>query len=280
MGVSLIDQIKDLVAKVPILSKSSAQMGQQLSFVYLEDLVMGPSQEYRAAVRKSEERGVADIKKLVETSPTEWSWVFLPQYSLWVSTGKEALEQRAEGNVYKTTIIDDLDFLEALYRRYNQIFEYHFHPRRGPLAQAEDELLIENGVSSETLARAQAIQDVQGALPSFKDFVVLIGRSVKFYQKNQAGNMVHKICSCLGITEYSLTQKGKETFLLIGRGNLDLLISCAKDQASTLSQGTYPPILWDLNSKHPVLVANQVASQMNSELVSVRFMPYREAIQS
>lgn len=267
--------LEGLVGRLFLQRGSSASPTAPLQLRYLDHLVIGHSQDRTAAVI-SEEEGVADIRRLVATSQTEWAWAYMPNGRLWVSLGKEAYPQRATGKDEFTTRTElDENALYVLLSSHDEIALYHFHPRTGSLIEAYNRKLLEEGESPDFIERVMAKDAVLQAMPSPTDLSFMISNSRIFYRRKSAKSLVAKVCSSLGITEFFLTEEGKELY--------------KSDYASQLicglidfykSVGDFAPEIAARSQWHldPSEGTKWFTTLMSTDLVTVQFKPYQTAI--
>lgn len=246
---------------------------------YLDNLVVDPSQDHRTAAVRSEEEGVADIRRLVATSQTEWSWAYMPKVRLWVSLGKEAHPQRSEGkDGFVTSLELDENALDALLNSYDEIMLYHFHPRTGPLKEAYNQKALEEGESPDFIERVMAKSAVLSAMPSPTDFLSMILNSRIFYRRRSAKSLVAKVCSPLGVTEFFLTEKGKRLYksdyaipLIREQINFYKIVNDSAPEIAALSR-------WHLNPSEGI---KWFTTRTSNDLITVRFTPYEiEAVKN
>ncbi len=125
-------------------------------------------------MNKNEEQGIEDIKKIINNSDYEESWLYLPEKQKWCEVGIESDSDfvvMSLPRIYKT-LEENKNVKELIF--------YHNHPLN----------------SSKN--------------PSFTDLTALI-KLTKIFPDYK---IKEKICSEYGITEYSLTEKAIKEFKL------------------------------------------------------------------
>ncbi len=268
--------LEGLVGRVFLRKGAGTSPTAPLQLKYFDHLVVDPSQDYRTAAVRSEEEGVADIRRLVATSQTEWAWGYVPQNRLWVSLGKEAHPQRDTGkDGFITRLEMDENALDALLNSQGEIVLYHFHPSTGPLIEAYNRKLLEEDESPDFIEKVMAKNAVLQAMPSPTDLLSMISNSRIFYRRKSAKSLVAKVCSSLGVTQYFLTEKGKRLFrldeaipLIYERIELYRTINDFAPQVAARSN-------WHLN---PLEGIGWFTTRMSNDLITVQFKPYQTEI--
>ena len=102
-------------------------------------------------------------------------------------------------------------YIEQLIKEKDNIIIYHFHPG---VIIIEDALKSEDykGLKESTKTKLKSNMRVDDAMPSGTDLGNMIGYSAAFYKLHPDGKMSYKICSHHGVTEFKLTEKGKEFY--------------------------------------------------------------------
>ena len=149
---------------------------------YVTNLVVNTSKSYKTAVYESESAGIEQIRILIEKSPLEESWAYLPKKELWIETGiNEYNKPEGAGVSYEQPS------LRSILKENDEIILYHFHPKW------KDWLVYE-------------------ALPSNNDLDSMVSISKQFYEQHPDGLITEKMCSYYGLTEYWITKSGLESF--------------------------------------------------------------------
>jgi hypothetical protein len=152
--------------------------------VHMDKLAVNTVDRIYAVVDEDERQGIQDLRKLLGSSINEEAWAYLPKKKVWIEIGiNETITDRS----ISTTI--NCEKLEEIWRQNQEIIMYHIHP----YLQIEDE----KGRS-------------YTAFPSHSDLEAMVKFSMEFYAGNPKGTITHKIASKYGITEYNLTEKGRE----------------------------------------------------------------------
>lgn len=196
---------------------------------------------------KSEIKGIKDIRKISESYASEECWVYFPEDKVWYETGiKRSMARDSSGNMV-SRVEQDYDFLKKLIKEkdMNEIIVYHNHPtlenmiesvkKIKPISTSEYEKIIGYSISDskdnlknsgdslnyqitrEVLKDAFYSNGFAVAKPSVSDLKLMVYESLIFKNKN----VLNKICSEKGITEFYLTQKGINHYDSLGIGNYD-----------------------------------------------------------
>ena len=219
---------------------------------YVNSLIVNRNKAIRTVALKNEFDGINDIKKLIKSSGYEEAWVYLPDKEEWIETGIDE-----EVNNGQTMIMSDADYEISLSRSNNRIYVYHFHPT--------DEAIEKESKQEYTNKKSEGVEQyhsedendnlledlfngIEDAAPSTTDLKSMVISSVKNRKINPKVNIVHKICSVHGVTEYSLTKKGFEHYHL---SNQDILIKN----------------LW--------VIHNNGSTNITSDFIDIKFTPYK-----
>ncbi|MFH1638208.1 MAG: hypothetical protein ABIB71_07310 [Candidatus Woesearchaeota archaeon] len=222
-----------------------------LKLKYAESLAEDVNPPHIAAVQQSEKEGIKEIRRLVQESPKEKAWAYLPD-GLWIQASKKP----------KNGIIEaDTKTLKKLMKENDEILHYHFHPNNSP----EIETVIKelSKANPEDLSNLKEALTICDAMPSKEDIYFMIEISKKFYKRHPKGKMLHKACSLHGIVEYSLTEEGKGLFKKMGKGTV---AQVARIIHSKL-QGPNP-------EKEPINIINEYCRMLSNDLFNIRFTQY------
>jgi len=224
--------------QVNIQSPISSEEQEELN---LDSLVINTTDTIRTVIQKDESEGIKDLQSIIANAVYEEAWAYTPSDSTWHETGisqliKNRIIRLDDSNELiivkpepSASLVRISDHIKTLFKLYDEIVDYHLHPL--PDQEIKDEAESDN---AEDLQTAREKLYVTKARPSYLDLLSMIALSHDFYTENPDGNISFKIASPLGITEYSLTEKGRnipdsqfydslENFRSIFRPNLDHL---------------------------------------------------------
>jgi hypothetical protein len=216
--------------------------------------------DVRQIVPQNEEEGIQDMRKLVSSSPLEEAWVYLPKDELWVEIGKKSrppgmcIEQ--EFRFFQLTTVLDVEFMHDLPSAgYDEIIVYHFHPD----------------------SNFKSIENAAKRLKKRHRSSVFTRQMYVLNKINPKGEVAYKICSCYGVAEFYLTEKGKahfnqvfllekeRDFLVKGRTEINI-ISCNANLRLFEFAG--------FNKGYTESAAKELAGLMSSEYIRITFTPY------
>ena len=193
-------------------------------------LEVNVSTSYRTFTRKSEEKGVRDIRYLVDKSELEEAWAYLPDRHFWIETGKSSFSSkevmRNGKPEYNLGVYGYDDHIKKLMQTHDNLVFYHFHPKNGEAIRDRNErataavaaVLRKKGFEpSQELLREESLYMekefyAEEARPSGGDLLGLISNSNYFFAAHPNGRLSHKIVSSFGVTEFNLTQDGVKFF--------------------------------------------------------------------
>ncbi len=122
--------------------------------------------------------------------------------------------------IKKSTL--DESIMNRLIRQYDRLTHYHIHPYTVFDKEKDKQdfikwatKFVKKNLSKERLD--QFVQNGNGgqtAFPSSNDLATMVSWSKNFYAVHPTGDITFKIVSPYGITEYKVTEKGKELFAL------------------------------------------------------------------
>lgn len=247
--------------------------------------------DVRQIVPQNEEEGIQDMRKLVSSSPLEEAWVYLPKDELWVEIGKESrppgmcIEQ--EFRFFQLTTVLDVEFMHDLPSAgYDEIIVYHFHPDSNfksienaakRLKKRHRSSVFTRQMYEKKLERLKEKLIAKSLVPSGPDISNMIMNSTILNKINPKGEVAYKICSCYGVAEFYLTEKGKahfnqvfslekeRDFLVKGRTEINI-ISCNANLRLFEFAG--------FNKGYTESAAKELAGLMSSEYIRITFTPY------
>jgi predicted DNA-binding protein with PD1-like motif len=178
----------------------------------INELVVNNKNQYKTVIYENENEGISEMRKLIESSQIEESWVYLPHQEKWIEIGYNEESEKKINESYITKAKLDIKFLDGLMNENNNMILYHFHSSY--CLSLEDKIkerekdgspMNENEIEKERIRLL-----IKSAYPSRSDLLNMIGNSTEFFKRNSDGNITFKVCSHYGITEYRLTDEGME----------------------------------------------------------------------
>ncbi len=188
---------------------------QRREIAIVKGLIVNDNNNFRSIVYKDEKRGVTDMRKLLQSSRVEECWIYLPEKEKWVEIGRGEAPEKKLDNRYVTKVSLDVRFMEELLDNNSFLVVYHIHPTYTLFLKDKMEERRENDISIKANEREKerVLYLMRRTFPSEQDLRNMIENTMVFYEKNPLGEITFKICSHYGITEYKLTEKGKQYFV-------------------------------------------------------------------
>lgn len=210
--------------------------------VHTQSLEINTENEYRAVVKKSESEGISDMRKLLRSSNYEESWMFLPDTQEWYETGifeGHNLKEFERGGSFYSRVASDVLNLEDVIMQNNEFTLYHIHPaseewfkvsKRRLDRKIEEIKRVLNELEKEGTPkikhRASQMKErlrhigrdsmiyklEQSAEPSIADLANMVFLTLSIKDINPDAKVRFKVCSALGVYEYSLTEEGYKRF--------------------------------------------------------------------
>jgi len=198
-----------------------------------ENLRLNNNDIVALVTNKSEEEGQKDIENIINTSPYEESWLFLPEVDKWYEIG---IKRFAEIDNEKGIMVgqdSDSDYVMRILNDYKGKAEinilrpniYHNHPKpeivradikpKNNLPKDYVVKKVKNMQIRQPITKCiirHVFMDYLNAKPSIKDLDALIFQTIITAEKFPEINWTFKIQSKYGITEYFLTDEGVEYF--------------------------------------------------------------------
>ena len=192
------------------ISLADKQTNWQEEYNVIDKLVVNNRNKFRTVIYESEAEGIADMRKLITNSQTEESWAFLPNQEKWIEIGYNEEAEKKVDKRYITKAKLDIQLLDELMSKNNNMALYHFHPSHSLSLEEKIKKREEDGLpmNHREIERERVRLLIKSAYPSRSDLLNMIGNSTEFFERNADGNITFKICSHYGITEYHLTDKG------------------------------------------------------------------------
>jgi hypothetical protein len=176
----------------------------------ISELVVNNKNEYKTVIYENEEKGILEMRKLIESSQIEESWAYLPHQEKWIEIGyNEESEKKVDEN-YITKAKLDIQLLDGLMNENNNMILYHFHTSYCLSLEDKIKEREKNGspMNDHEIEKERIKLLIKSAYPSRSDLLNMIGNSTEFFERNFDGKITFKVCSHYGITEYRLTDEG------------------------------------------------------------------------
>ncbi len=192
------------------ISLASEHVHKQERDNVIDELVVNNMNKFKTVIYENEEEGISEMRKLIASSQTEESWVFLPHRQQWIEIGNNEETEKKINKSYITTAKLDVQFLDRLMNENNNMILYHFHPSYSLSLEDKIKKQEEDGspMNDNEIRRERIRLLIKSAYPSRSDLLNMIGNSTEFFERNAEGDITFKICSHYGITEYRLTDEG------------------------------------------------------------------------
>ena len=176
----------------------------------INELVVNNKNQYKTVIYENENEGISEMRKLIESSQIEESWVYLPHQEKWIEIGYNEESEKKIDESYITKAKLDIQFLDALMNENNNMILYHFHSSYCLSLEDKIKKREKNGspMNDNEIEKERIRLLIKSAYPSRSDLLNMIGNSMEFFERNSDGNITFKVCSHYGITEYRLTDEG------------------------------------------------------------------------
>ena len=218
------------------------------SIQFVDRLQINEVTSHRTAVRQDEQAGIKNLRGLCLNASVEEHWVFLPDEDLWLEISYDEAPGSAE---------IDLDFLEDLIKKHENLAIYHIHLR------SYLKSLKERGYS--------AINETWLAIPSFEDIALMVYFTSHFHTYHPEGKISWKICSPLGLTEYSLTDEGIAHY---DRINNDTFLLSYLYPSRSKAMDPEAVSTFDITAPHKVDDLINWANEQGKDYIEVKFFPH------
>ncbi len=221
-GLSLYNATTNVINYIDYLySKKDNQV--------VEHLVLNLENKVRTISYEDERQGIEDMRKILEKSPLEEAWAYLPNKGEWHETAEDQYLTKFKNGFSSTSKIDSRYIIE-LANSNNTIYSYHIHPDFSTIKKALDDkptspynnVALEN-IEETTKEKKEKIIaalnttnyvikkmfcNYPEAAPSLPDITSTIAYSVVLKEINPNFKIVDKIVSSYGVTEYQITAEG------------------------------------------------------------------------
>ncbi len=192
------------------VSSAAEDTNKEEGYNVINELVVNNKNPYKTVTYKNENEGISEMRKLIESSQVEESWVYLPHQEKWIEIGYNEESEKKIDESYITKAKLDIQFLDALMNENNNMILYHFHSSYCLSLEDKIKKREKNGspMNDNEIEKERIRLLIKSAYPSRSDLLNMIGNSTEFFERNSDGNITFKVCSHYGITEYSLTDEG------------------------------------------------------------------------
>ncbi len=192
------------------MSFAAEDANRQDGFKIVDELLVNNRNSFKTVIYKSEEEGISEMRKLISSSQIEESWAYLPHLRKWIEIGHNEEAEKKVDKRYITKTLLDIQLLDELMSKNNNMVLYHFHPSYCLSLEDKIKKREEDGLpmNDSEIEKERERLLIKSAYPSRSDLLNMIGNSTEFFERNADGNITFKICSHYGITEYYLTDKG------------------------------------------------------------------------
>ncbi len=196
------------------ITSAVEKQNQEREYTVVNNLVVNNKNKYRTVIHKSEGKGILEMRQLINTSPIEECWIFLPHKRKWIEIGNgEEPEKKVDGR-YITKARLDVKFMDRIMIENSNMVVYHFHPSHSLCL--EEKIIERKGkgfpMKAQELEKERTKYLVESSHPSKSDLMSMIVNSMEFFKSNLDGNITFKIGSYYGVTEYHLTENGRAYF--------------------------------------------------------------------
>ena len=210
-------------ANIPGLEDVNRPSLANLSLLALEELrtldaliVNTAADKY--IVRKNEEEGIKDIRKLLEGPDISEGWIYMPEQELWIEAGE--IQDGPPDFSEPVQLMFDQESLCIAGPMQEDMHFYYFHPSRiyeSWVSEARDAVLklepSKEFYTDESIkARVEQMPKVKSAIPSARMVSNMVLTSLFSDKVNPGKEVMYCLCSDLGITDFSLTESGREYF--------------------------------------------------------------------
>lgn len=171
------------------------------------ELVINTKNKTRKVSVLPESEGIEQLRVFADNSEYEESWLRNPKNNKWFETGYG--ETGWTDDVYPMNkAFQDSVFIVETLGQLEKAALYHFHSIKGypdpRKTGVEADRYMANMWSDKQIESAMYLGNT---VPSYSDIRVALTLQKKFPEKNP-GDIIHKIVSSIGVTEFSFTQKG------------------------------------------------------------------------
>ena len=176
----------------------------------INELVVNNKNQYKTIIYENENEGISEMRKLIESSQVEESWVYLPHQEKWIEIGYNEESEKKIDESYITKAKLDIQFLDGLMNENNNMILYHFHTSYSLSLEDKIKKREKDGspMNDNEIEKERIRLLIKSAYPSRSDLLNMIGNSMEFFERNSDGNITFKVCSHYGITEYRLADEG------------------------------------------------------------------------
>jgi len=165
------------------ISLASEHAHKQERDSVIDELVVNNMNKFKTVIYENEEEGISEMRKLIASSQTEESWVFLPHRQQWIEIGNNEETEKKINKSYITTAKLDVQFLDRLMNENNNMILYHFHPSYSLSLEDKIKKQEEDGspMNDNEIRRERIRLLIKSAYPSRSDLLNMIGNSTEFF---------------------------------------------------------------------------------------------------
>jgi len=214
------------------------------------ELVVNTENKVRYAAMISEKQGIKDLFQKVYTSEFEEGYTYVKSFGAYVEIGKN----EENGKIYAGVEFEN-NVIKKLYCTYGNLINTHIHPTRD--VKKPEKI---------TSAIPRKQWDYLEMLPSFEDLTSYLILCKELY-KIKDGNIVDRIQSKFGITEYSLTKKGKKYIEFLSNAEVAGYVAEKTNVLNNIFSNKIQPL------ERIVHTASRI---LNDEYLKWEFIPYTE----
>jgi hypothetical protein len=192
------------------VSSAAEDTNKEEGYNVINELVVNNKNQYKTVTYKNENEGISEMRKLIESSQVEESWVYLPHQEKWIEIGYNEESEKKIDESYITKAKLDIQFLDGLMNENSNMILYHFHTSYSLSLEDKIKKREKDGspMNDNEIEKERIRLLIKSAYPSRSDLLNMIGNSTEFFERNSDGHITFKVCSHYGITEYRLTDEG------------------------------------------------------------------------
>ncbi|MBA7689097.1 hypothetical protein ES703_97592 [subsurface metagenome] len=213
LNIVLCAELAIAVGVMSYLATKTSQLYKIRPTQYSNELVVNTSNKHKTIIKKNEKQGILDLEKLVQSSPYEEAWVYLPKKQEWIEVGvSESNVIKGDNKLsfkryFKKLGINN-DEIDELYDEGIWTVMRKSKAKVGIAKRELNTLLQNNDEITSYHIHPCNWSPLFEIFPSHKDIAVMIDQSSDFYKHHPNGEYTAKIGSAYGITEYKLTGEG------------------------------------------------------------------------
>jgi hypothetical protein len=192
------------------VSSAAEATNREEGYIVINELVVNNKNQYKTVIHENENEGISEMRKLIESSQIEESWVYLPHQEKWIEIGYNEESEKKIDESYITKAKLDIQFLDGLMNENSNMILYHFHTSYNLSLEDKIKKREKDGspMNNNEIEKERIRLLIKSTYPSRSDLLNMIGNSTEFFARNSDGHITFKVCSHYGITEYRLTDEG------------------------------------------------------------------------